>query len=184
MRKRLRDQRIWAGIGLGVNIVLLTVHMYLERRAHDLELMRLGDELVPLQGVALDGTLLPADSLNRRPCHLLRYGSQICPFSRMDLPLLEELRSESIARGCSDVGMAPAAQVFGRDAHNASVKLAFPAPELSTRPLFSSTPVTILIDANWRVAWFKVGSLDRRDVIGAVSAVRRLSPLSHEPEKQ
>jgi len=159
-------------IALVFNVLLLFAHVQLKGKIADT--LILGTELqLPLPvGRTLEGQEVALDR-TASPCAILRYASQDCGFCKRDYNIFLSLEASLRARGCASVQLTPSPRLIQQPVQAGRINLAFPSLSFAAGMPTSSTPTTIVVTRDWRVAWSKVGALAPSDLTAAIGAIER-----------
>jgi protein-disulfide isomerase len=119
--------------------------------------LAVGHYLGPVSGVSEDGRGVAVPDSD---CHLLRYGSSICPACRSDRKEWAALKEGLLAKGCDVTEFAPAAELLEPGSPRPrSFRLKLLDASFVARSRFRATPTMVLANRSWRVVWSQVGSL-------------------------
>jgi hypothetical protein len=124
-----------------------------------------GTTILPPAGVTLQGTSL---DLAKSPavCHLIRFASRSCEFSRSDR-LFNQVELTALRAGCDSIILAPSDTSYDCDAsasHNRHHHLSYPTMATVRALRLEATPTTMIVDNAWRVVWVQIGVLSEQDV--------------------
>ena len=159
--KMIKSAEFWCFLLLVVNISTAGVDFYFRSTTAKLEPYPSGQQVSETMGIPVAGKP-PADST---PCHLVRYASMYCgycapkysqPWNEMEKVLTHKGCDSTIVSPFS--GDLPQSEGATPEQKMAAVSLQFIK---STR--FTSTPITLLLDRDWKIVWSHIGVVESGD---------------------
>jgi len=155
-------------------IVLMSVHSMNAARIRQFGVPETGMSLTPVSGMAKNGEWIGAAANSR--CHVVRFGSRTCPFSRSDDYLFRRLETKLIGEGCDSTVLAPSSDVQpdGYSQTRSRHILNEVSLEFLRHAKLTRTPTTMILAQRWRLIWLKVGVMTEQDLaeISRLSVVR------------
>jgi hypothetical protein len=105
-------------------------------------------------------------------CHLVRYASLNCGYCAPKYSQAwDQLERTLTSRGCDAIIVSPyATDLPLGDGITPEQKLAGVSLQFMESTHFNSTPITLLVDRDWKIVWSHVGVLDNNDYEQALSA--------------
>lgn len=157
-----------------LNVAALSIHYYAVHKSSGREALPPGSVIQALTGLDAQGFPVTEAAATETPCHIVRYTSSHCPWSRRDERSWSEFEHALHARGCDSTIMAPSVSDLPQ--------VAAPVPKqriLSVVPAsvaqqidLLATPTTIVLDRGWRVTWSATGVLQSGDTQRALASLR------------
>jgi hypothetical protein len=171
--KWLKSAEFWCFLLILVNLATAGVDFYFRRSAN---------ALVPYpQGQVISSGPLGITAAGNPPsagraCHLVRYASINCRYCspRYSQPW-NDLERASTAKGCDSTIVTPFAGDFPLDDEKTPrQKLAGVSLQFMKNTGFNSTPITLLVDRDYRIVWSHVGVVEQDDGQQALQAIETL----------
>jgi len=123
-------------------------------------------------GYLLDSSFLPASAAH---CFLLRLTSDACPYCHLDQPEYKRLVAEAQKDGCKVVTLAAKlGQVKPNGNLGGIAQLQFVDINLGQALNPYSTPQTILLNSDGKIAWDREGSIDPASLSEALHALTKI----------
>jgi hypothetical protein len=158
---RLKSLEFWCFVLLIINVVTVGVDFYFRRAAAALAPFPPGQTLSSTTGISAGGH--PAAT--KASCHLVRYASVYCTFcSPKYSQAWNELEKTLTSKGCDATIVSP----FSGDLPFANgqapeYRLDGVSLQFAKSVQFTSTPITLLLDHDWKIVWSHIGILDGND---------------------
>jgi len=127
---------------------------------------RPGDLFSPLSGLTAKHEWIGVPADHR--CHLVRFASDQCRYSKADDPRFRALESRLLKEGCDSAILAPASSLFPSGYAETDTRRLFYDVNLgfSRKAKLIRTPTTMLFDRDWRLTWRAEGILNDMDLLG------------------
>lgn len=134
------------------------------RRIRQLGAPEPGGVFTQLSGVSAKGQWTSATA--ERRCHLVRFASDLCPFSRSDDRAFRAFEARLLRGGCDSAILAPASNVFPTGYIDSDTRRLLQYADLGflKQAKFIRTPTTLLFDQDWRLMWRREGVLSKSDL--------------------
>jgi hypothetical protein len=164
---RLKSVEFWCLLLVIVNVVTAGADFYFRRAAAASVPLPPGQMISRPTGITAGGTPPVAGA----PCHLVRYASINCGFcSPKYSKSWDDLERTLTRKGCDAIIVSPyATDLPLGDGTTPEQPLAGVSLQFMKSTRFNSTPVTVLVDRDWRILWSHVGVLDGNDYERALS---------------
>jgi len=158
---RLRSIEFWCFVLLIVNVITVGVDFYFRRATAALEPFPPGQTLSSTPGISAHGSSRKPGA----PCHLVRYASVYCPYcSPKYSESWNELEKTLTAKGCDATIVSPfSGDLPLQDGPARESRLDGVSLEFARSVQFTSTPITLLLDHDWKIVWSHIGILDSND---------------------
>ncbi len=168
-----KNIEFWCFLLMAINVATAAADFYFRRSANALLPFPPGQVILsgPL-GITSTGNP-PASGAS---CHLVRYASINCRYCspKFSQPW-NDLERTLTGRGCDSIIVTPYAGDFPlADEKTPKQKLAGVSLQFMKDTDFNSTPITLLVDHDWRIVWSHVGVLEEDDRQQALHAVDSL----------
>lgn len=160
--KRLKSFEFWCFLLLIVNVATAGVDFYFRRSTAALEPFPSGHQVADAPGITISG----GPTASGRACHLVRYASTNCGYCspKYSQPW-NELEKTLTGKGCDAVIVSPySGDLPLGDATTPEEKLAGVSLQFIRSTRFSSTPITLLLDSDWKVVWSHIGVVENDDL--------------------
>jgi hypothetical protein len=166
-------QRI-AILALLFNIVALGIHYYVLQKRTSREVLPAGVIIGPVTGVDSQGNVVTESAARAAPCHVVRYTSIHCQYCRKDEPSWTSFEKMLRERGCDSTILAPMASDLPKNPTPRPNQRIFPvvAASVAQQTVLAATPITIVLDHDWKVVWSAAGMLQPQDMESALSSLR------------
>jgi hypothetical protein len=158
---RLKSLEFWCVLLLMVNVATAGVDFYFRRSAAALEPYPLGHKVAGAPGITVNGS----HEESGRACHLVRYASTNCGYCapKYSQPW-NELEKALTDKGCDSIIVSPYARDLPQgNGTTPEQKLAGVSAQFIRSTRFNSTPITLLLDRDWKVVWAHIGVVELRD---------------------
>lgn len=167
-----KNLEFWCFFLVLLNLATAAADFYFRRSALALLPLPPGQSVAGPPGIALaSGT--PANAA----CHLVRYASINCGYCapRYSQPW-NDLERTLTQKGCDSILVSPYSGDFPvADEKIPERRLAGVSPQFMRSTRFNSTPITLLVDHEWRIVWSHVGVVEESDARQALQASGTLS---------
>jgi hypothetical protein len=162
MRRTLR----W-GIAVAVvlEIGLVSAYAILNDK---LQVYYIGTQFPEIAGIDLDGEMR---KVTKADCYVIRITSDFCAHCRADQPAYEEITNASRAAACQIVEVAPLAGDMASRPRDAVTQLKYVDMPLAKALYPYVTPQTIVLDADRKVKWKRVGKLTKETLASAIAVL-------------
>jgi hypothetical protein len=166
--KQLKSVEFWCFLLLLINMVTVGVDFYFRRSAAALVPFPPG-QMIFGTGITGGGNPPAAGA----PYHLVRYASIYCGFCAPKYSQAwNELEKTLTSKGGDAIIVSPfAGDLPPGDGATPEQKLAGVSLQFVQSTHFNSTPITLLVDREWRVLWSHVGVLDSGDAREALKTI-------------
>jgi hypothetical protein len=165
--KWLKSFEFWCFLLILVNVATAGADFYFRRSAAALVGFPPGQMVSSGRlGITADGNP-PAGGA---ACHLVRYASINCRYCspKYSQPW-NDLERTLTGKGCDSIVVTPYAGDFPlADEKTPEQKLAAVSLQFMKSTEFNSTPITLLVDREWRIVWSHVGVVEEEDSREAV----------------
>lgn len=158
---RIKNLEFWCFLLLMVNIATVGIDFYFRRSTAALEPFPPGHKVTGASGITVSGGSLGRE----RACHLVRYASTYCGYCapRYSQPW-NELEQALTNKGCDSILVSPhSGDLPQGDGTTLEQKLAGVSLPFIKSTQFNSTPITLLLDRNWKVVWAHIGVVETND---------------------
>lgn len=165
--KWIKNLEFWCFVLLFVNLATVAADFYFRRSTLALFPLPPGQSLASPPGITFAGNL-PAGAA----CHLVRYASINCGYCapKYSQPW-NDLERTLTQKGCDSIIVSPYSGDFPvADEKIPERRLAGVSPQFVSSTRFNSTPITLLVDHNWRIVWSHVGVVEQSDSQQALHA--------------
>ena len=175
--KWLKNIEFWCFLLIAVNMATAGVDFYFRRSAN---------ALVPYpSGQVISSDPLGITAVGNPPatgpaCHLVRYASINCRYCspKYSQPW-NDLERALTRRGCDSIIVSPYAGDFPLDDEKTpKQKLAGVSLQFMKSTGFNSTPITLLVNRDWRIVWSHLGVLEEDDRQQALNAMDTLPAVA------
>jgi len=171
--KWIKNLEFWCLVLLFVNLATAATDFYFRRTTLALVPLPPGQSLAGPPGITLAGRP-PATAA----CHLVRYASINCGYCapKYSRPW-DDLEQKLTQKGCDSIIVSPFSGDFPlADNKTPEFRLAGVSTEFMRSTSFSSTPITLLVDHDWRIVWSHIGVVEQSDSQQALQASQTLAP--------
>lgn len=165
--KWIKNLEFWCFFLLLLNLATAAADFYFRRSALALLPLPPGQSVASPPGIALAGGP-PVTAA----CHLVRYASINCGYCapRYSQPW-NDLERTLTQKGCDSILVSPYSGDFPvADEKIPERRLAGVSPQFMRSTRFNSTPITLLVDHDWRIVWSHVGVVEESDARQALQA--------------
>lgn len=165
--KWIKNLEFWCFFLVLLNLATAAADFYFRRSALALLPLPPGQSVAGPPGIALAGGT-PATAA----CHLVRYASINCGYCapRFSQPW-NDLERTLTQKGCDSILVSPYSGDFPvADEKIPERRLAGVSPQFMRSTRFNSTPITLLVDHDWRIVWSHVGVVEEGDARQALQA--------------
>lgn len=165
--KWIKNLEFWCFFLLLLNLVTAGADFYFRRSTLALLPLPPGQSLAGPPGITPSGSS-PATAA----CHLVRYASIHCGYCapKYSQPW-NDLERTLTQKGCDSIIVSPFSGDFPvADNKIPERRLAGVSPQFMRSTGFNSTPITLLVDNNWRIVWSHVGVVEQSDSQEALQA--------------
>lgn len=159
--KVLKSLELWCFVLLIANMATAGVDFYFRRTATALVPYPSGQVVSGPLGIAIGDSPSPPDAA----CHLVRYASIYCGYCapKYSQPW-NHLEKTLTSKGCDSTIVSPySGDVPQGDGTIPEHKLAGVSLQFMSSTRFYSTPITLLLDRDWKVVWSHVGVVENDD---------------------
>lgn len=159
--KRLKSVEFWCFLLLLVNFATAGVDLYFRRTTAALEPFPSGQKVSGAMGITVGGSP-PASG---PACHLVRYASVYCGYCapKYSQPW-NQLEKNLTSKGCDSIIVSPySGDLPLGDGTTPEQKLAGVSLQFINSTHFTSTPITLLLDRDWRIVWSHIGVVESED---------------------
>jgi hypothetical protein len=158
---RLKNAEFWCFLLLIINFATVGADFYFRRSAAALTLYPPGQLISGTPGITADGSPPGTGA----PCHLVRYASINCGYcSPKYSQSWNDLERTLTRKGCDSIIVSPYSGDFPlADGTTSEQRLAGVSLQFVNSTHFTSTPITLLLDRDWKIVWSRVGTLDSND---------------------
>ncbi|MFI5106648.1 MAG: hypothetical protein ACHP79_17130 [Terriglobales bacterium] len=165
---RLKSVEFWCLLLLIVNAVTAGADFYFRRSAAASLPLAPGQMISGTPGITANGSP-PAPGA---ACHLVRYASINCGYCAPKYSQAwNDLEKALTRRGCDAIIVSPyATDLPPGDGATPEQRLAGVSLQFMKSTRFTSTPIMLLVDRDWRILWSHVGVLENRDYQQAMRA--------------
>lgn len=160
--KWLKNIEFWCFLLIAMNVATAGADFYFRRSANALLPFPPGQVISSASlGITTSGSA-PAPGAS---CHLVRYASINCRYCSPNYSQpWNDLERTLTGKGCDSLIVTPYAGDFPQaDEKTPKQKLAGVSLQFMKSTDFNSTPITLLVDHDWRIVWSHVGVLDDDD---------------------
>ena len=157
----------WLSIAIAAAVAAcigtVVAHAVTVHTIRGLGLPEIGKAFPPLSGLSIANRWVSLD--DSRPCHLVRFASEQCRFSKADDPAYRALESRLLAQGCDAAIVAPQRVLMPAGYTETSRRRLLAEADLGflDRARLTRTPTTMVFDRRWRLVWRREGILDPAD---------------------
>lgn len=158
---RLKSAEFWCFLLLLVNFATAGVDFYFRRSTAALEPYPVGRSVPGTIGITASG----APPASGPACHLVRYASTYCGFCapKYSQPW-NEMEKTLTAKGCDSIIVSPyTGDLPAGDSGTPEQKLAGVSLQFIKSTRFNSTPITLLLDRDWKIVWSHIGVIESGD---------------------
>lgn len=158
---RIKSLEFWCLLLLIVNVITAGIDFYLRHSTAALEPFPSGRQIADTPGITASG----GSAASARACHLVRYASTYCGYCapKYSQPW-NELEKTLIGKGCDAIIVSPySGDLPPGDSTTPEQKLAGVSLPFIRSTRFSSTPITLLLDRDWRIVWSHIGVVETGD---------------------
>jgi hypothetical protein len=165
---RLRNIEFWCVVLLVLNLATAGFDFYLRRSAASALPFPSGQIISAKPGITAAGR--PPDA--GPSCHVVRYASINCGYCSPERSQSwNDLEKALTAKGCDAIIVSPFSGDFPLgDGKTTEQRLAGVSMKFVRSTSFHSTPITLLLDRDWKIVWSHVGTVDGDDVQQALRA--------------
>ncbi|HEY6350579.1 MAG TPA: hypothetical protein VI636_14325 [Candidatus Angelobacter sp.] len=158
---RLKSVEFWCFLLLMVNVATAGVDFYFRRSTAALEPFPSGREVSGRLGITVGGS--PPES--GAACHLVRYASTYCGYcSPKYSEPWNDLEKTLTHKGCDSIIVSPySGDLPPGDGATPEQKLAGVSLQFIKSTHFTSTPITLLLDRDWKIVWSHIGVVESGD---------------------
>jgi hypothetical protein len=151
-----------------INVATAGADLYFQRTAAASVPFPPGQMVSGAPGITTNGTL-PATGA---AFHLVRYASLNCGYCAPQYSQAwDQLEKTLTSKGCDAIIVSPyATDLPMGDGITPEQRLAGVTLQFMESTRFNSTPITLLVDRDWKIVWSHVGVLDNSDYQQALSA--------------
>jgi hypothetical protein len=165
--KGIKNLEFWCFVLLFINLATVAADFYFRRSTVALLPLPPGQSVAGPPGIALAGSPPPSAA-----CHLVRYASINCGYCapKFSQPWNDVERTLT-QKGCDSIIVSPYSGDF--PVANNKIperRLAGVSTQFIRSTSFNSTPITLLVDRNWRIVWSHVGVVEQGDSQQALQA--------------
>ena len=165
--KWIKNLEFWCFFLVLLNLATAAADFYFRRSTVALLPLPPGQTLAAPLGITPAGST-PANAA----CHLVRYASINCGYCapRYSQPW-NDLERTLTQKGCDSIIVSPYSGDFPlADDKIPEHRLAGVSSQFMKSTSFHSTPITLLVDHNWRIVWSHVGVVEQSDSQQALQA--------------
>jgi hypothetical protein len=165
---RLRNVELWCVVLLAFNVATAGLDFYFRGSAAAATPFPRGQMISANPGITAHGALEAAGP----SCHLVRYASAYCSYcSPKYSQSWNDLEKALTAKGCDAIIVSPFSGDFPLSQGNTpEQQLAGVSLQFARSTRFRSTPITLLLDHDWRIVWSHVGTVENYDFQQALRA--------------
>jgi hypothetical protein len=165
---RLRSIEFWCLLLLIVNAATAGADFYFRRSAAASVPLPRGQMISGAVGITANGNPPPSGAR----CHVVRYASSNCGYCAAKYSQAwNDLEKALASRGCDAIIVSPyATDLPPENATTPEHRLAGVSLQFMQSTHFTSTPITVLVDRDWRILWSHVGVLEHEDYQQAMRA--------------
>lgn len=176
----------WSLIGASVcNLVLAADIFY---RRSELRRNESGATIPMISGVRLNGESWRASLAS---CRVIRITKDDCPYCRLDKSAYAEFVQAAKQADCEILELAPRAGDMSEDVREGIVQLKYIDTDLGPSVFPIGTPMTIVVDATWKVKWKRLGAFSSSSLKDGIRVLQRFpsgsdvdDPLRQKLSKQ
>lgn len=167
--KRLTGVLLWALAGLVVcNLVFAALFLKLKHEFHQ---YALGEVAPILSGVRVDGSQWQAQPAS---CRVIRITDDSCQFCRSDEPSYAAFRQVATQASCEIIEIAPRAGDMRQSARDGVVQLKYIDVDMGPAIFPMMTPMTFILDGNWKVKWMRRGTFSKSALEDGTRALKNV----------
>jgi len=161
MINRLKNLELWCFVLVIVNLGTAGFDFYCRRAAAASVPLPPGQMISGTPGIIAGG----APTADRAACHLVRYASINCGYCAPKYSKQwNDLEKALTSKGCDAIIVSPyAGDLPLGDGATPEQRLTAVSLQFMKSTRFNSTPITLLVDRDWRIMWSHVGVLDNDD---------------------
>lgn len=167
---KLTNVLVWTLIGLvACNLILAAISFRLK---YELYQHAKGEVVSLVSGVRVDGSPWRASPAS---CHVLRITSDNCPYCKSDHDAYMAFRQAARQTSCEIVELAPRAGEMREDAREGVTQLKYIDADLGPAIFPLATPMTFVLDGNWKVKWMRRGTFSAATLDDGIQALQAVS---------
>jgi len=167
---QLKSVELWCFVLLIANLATAGADFYFRRTAVSMVPFPPGQALPGAPGITTAGSP-PARGA---PCHLVRYASVYCGYcSAKYSQAWNELEKVLTRKGCDAIIVSPySGDLPLTDGKIPEQRIAGVSLQFAKSARFTSTPITLLTNRDWRIVWSHIGVLGDDEYRQAVRMAR------------
>lgn len=165
--KTLTGILFWTLTGLMIcNLVLVACFAWLKYEFHQ---HALGEVTPIISGVEVDGSQWHSQPAS---CRVIRVTEDDCQYCRSDEASYAAFRQAATQVSCEILEIAPRAGDMRKDARDGVVQLKYIDVDIGPSMFPLMTPMTFILDGNWKVKWMRRGTFSELALEDGIRALQ------------